>query len=147
MDCMRREISKELDGELDEAGEALLRSHLETCRDCRGFRESLLELRSLHSGLDELEPPPTLVDSVMEVLDEPAAPRWLQGWPRIVVPAAAALVIFLGVLAGGRLAELLMPVNGTNTVSVFGFEYLEEHPPGSIGELMLAESQGGVDDE
>ena len=56
MDCVRREISKELDGELDEAGKALVRDHLEKCRDCREFRQSLLELRSLHSRLDELEP-------------------------------------------------------------------------------------------
>jgi anti-sigma factor RsiW len=147
MDCMRGEISRELDGELDEAGRELLRSHIATCSDCREFRESLLELRSLHKELTELEPPRNLVTAVMDVLEEPEEQGLLQGWLRIVIPAAAALVVFLGVLAGGRLAELLMPSNGTDTASVFGLEYLEEHPPGSIGELMLAESEGGADGE
>ncbi|MCK4349827.1 MAG: hypothetical protein KAX13_03160, partial [Candidatus Krumholzibacteria bacterium] len=60
---------------------------------------------------------------------------------------AAVLVVFLGLLAGGRLAEMIGPVNGNGQTDVFGLEYLEELPPGSIGELILADSEGGNGDE
>ena len=74
-------------------------------------------------------------------------PTWTHGWLRFALPAAAAVVLFLGVLAGGNLIEVIMPSNGTDAAEVFGLEYLEEHPPGSVGELMLAEAEGGAEDE
>jgi anti-sigma factor RsiW len=147
MDCVRKNISKELDGELDDAERVYLREHLETCADCRAFRASLIELRSIHAGLEECEPPPALRAGILEALEEPAAAGWWNGWIRIAVPAAAALVVFLGVLAGGRLAELLVPSNGSDMAKAFGLEYLEEHPPGSIGELILVDARGGDGDE
>ena len=50
-------------------------------------------------------------------------------------------------MAGGNLMEMFLPSNGTDATEVFGLEYLEEHPPGSVGELMLAGVDGGVEDE
>lgn len=144
---MRRDISRELDGELEQSRAEALATHLEACEECRVYRASMQQLYSLHSGLVEAEPSSRLLPSVMSALEEQAR-RDRQGWwYRIAVPAAVALVVFLGVLAGGRIAEMAVPSNGNGQTDVFGLEYLEELPPGSIGELMLADSEGGGEDE
>ena len=144
---MRRESSRELDGELEQSRAEALATHLGTCEECRSYRESMQQLYSLHEGLVEAEPPAGLLPSVMSELEQPARRDRSGWWPRFAVPAAAALVVFLGVLAGGRLAEMASPVNGNGQTDVFGLEYLEELPPGSIGELILADSEGGNGDE
>lgn len=145
---VRREISRELDGALDEERISVFTDHLETCDDCRLFRAALAELHSLHRTAEDLDPPPSLLPSIMDAVGERGAgPAWAGGWLRFALPAAAAVVLFLGILAGGSLMKMLLPSNGTDASEVFGLEYLEEHPPGSIGELMLAGVEGGVEDE
>ena len=143
----RRDISRELDGELEPSRAEALATHLEACEDCRSYRESMQRLFSLHSGLEEAEPPSMLLPSVMSALEQPARRDRSSWWLRFAVPAAAALVVFFGLLAGGRLAEMVGPVNENGQTDLFGLEYLEELPPGSIGELILADSEGGKGDE
>jgi anti-sigma factor RsiW len=144
---MKKEISRELDGELEQPRAEALAAHLETCEDCRDYRASMQQLYFLHSGLVEVEAPFLLLPSVMSALEESARRDRSSWWLRLAVPAMVALVLFLGVLVGGRLAEMVGPVNGNGQADVFGLEYLEELPPGSIGELMLADSEGGNGDE
>ncbi len=144
---IRRAISRELDGELERSRVEDLEKHLETCDECRGYRASMQRIYSLHSRLAEAEPPSRLHGNVMSSIEEPAGRVRSNLWFRFAVPAAAALVMFLGFLAGERIAEMVGPENGNGQNDVFGLEYLEELPPGSIGELMLADSDGGESDE
>ena len=145
---VRKEISKELDGVLDKEQLSVLAGHLESCEACREFRAALTQLHSLHLTAEELDPPMSLLPSIMDAVEERGAgPAWTRGWLRFALPAAASVVLFLGILAGGILTDMLLPSNGTDAAEVFGFEYLEEHPPGSVGELMLAGVEGGVEDE
>lgn len=145
---VRKMISRELDGML--AGEDIpaVSSHLESCEACREFKAALVELHSLHRDAEAFEPPVSLLQSIMDAVEERNTGRtWTRGWLRFALPAAAAVVLFLGILAGGSLTEALRPSNGSDVAEVFGLEFLEEHPPGSVGELMLAEAEGGVGDE
>ena len=145
---VRKEISRELDGMLDERELSSLARHLESCDACREFRAVLAELHSLHRDAEVLDPPISLLTSIMDAVEERSAGRtWTHGWLRFALPAAAAVVLFLGILAGSNLTEMFLPSNGTDAAEVFGLEYLEEHPPGSVGELMLAGAEGGVEDE
>jgi predicted anti-sigma-YlaC factor YlaD len=145
---VRKEISRELDGVLDEERLSFLAGHLESCDACREFRAALARVHSLHRAEEELDPPMSLLPSIMDAVEERGAgPTWARGWLRFALPAAAAVVLFLGILAGGSLTEMLLTSNGTDVAEVFGLEYLEEHPPGSVGELMLAGVEGGVEDE
>ncbi len=145
---VRREISRELDGALDEERLSAIAGHLEGCEDCRLFRSALTELHSLHRDAEEVDPPARLRRSIMDAVEKRGAGRArIHGWLRFALPAAAAVVLFLGVLAGGSLTRLILPSNGTDASEVFGLEYLDEHPPGSVGELMLAGIEGGADDE
>mgnify|MGYP001056375631 CR=1 FL=1 len=145
---VRKWISQELDGLLSDENRSVLTVHLESCEACREFRATLAELHSLHRTAGELDPPGSLLPSIMEAVEEESAGRtWTHGWLRYALPAAAAVVLVLGIIAGGNLTDILLPSNGSDAAEVFGLEYLEEHPPGSIGELMLAETEGGADDE
>ncbi len=145
---IRKRISRELDGLLNEEDSAAVARHLESCEDCREFKAALSRLHQLHHDAEEVEPPVSLLPSIMYAVEERVkAPARASGWLRFALPAAAAVALFLGILAGGSLTELIMPGNGTDANGVLGLEYLEEHPPGSIGELMLAGVEGGVDDE
>ena len=145
---VRREISRELDGALDEGRLPALADHLDGCEDCRLFRSALMELHSLHREAGEVDPPAHLFASIMNAVEERGAGRArVHTWLRFALPAAAAVVLVLGILAGGSLTKLIMPANGTDASVVFGLEYLDELPPGSVGELMLAGVEGGADDE
>jgi len=145
---VRKEISRELDGVLDEERLSSLAGHLESCDTCREFRAVLAGLHSLHRTAEELDPPMSLLPSIMDAVEERGpGPSWAHGWLRFALPAAAAAVLFLGILAGGSLTEMILRTNGTDVAEIFGLEYLEEHPPGSVGELMLAGVEGGVEDE
>jgi len=145
---VRREISRELDGALDEERLSALADHLEGCEDCRLFRSALAQLHSLHMGEEEVDPPARLLPAILGAVEERGAGRArIRSRLGFALPAAAAVVLFLGILAGGSLTKLMPPANGTDASEVFGLEYLDEHPPGSVGELMLAGVEGGVDDE
>jgi anti-sigma factor RsiW len=145
---IRKRISRELDGLLDEEERAALAGHLEGCDDCREFRAALSRLHALHGSAEEVDPPASLLPSIMYAVEgRGQAPARASDWLRFALPAAAAVVLFLGILAGASLTELIMPSNGTDANGVLGLEYLEEHPPGSVGELMLAGVEGGVEDE
>lgn len=145
---IRKGISRELDGTLSEEELRTVESHLESCEACREFRAAFAELHSLHREAEVFDPPVSLLPSIMEAVEERSKGwTWTHGWLRFALPAAAAVVLFLGILAGGNLIEMVLPSNGTDASKVFGLEYLEEHPPGSIGELMLAEAEGGARDE
>ena len=145
---VRKEISRELDGVLNEEELSALARHLQSCDACREFSAAFAELHSLHREAEALDPPISLLPSIMDAVEEHGTGRtWTHGWLRFALPAAAAVVLFLGIMAGGSLMEMLLPSNGTDVTEVFGLEYLEEHPPGSVGELMLAGVEGGVEDE
>lgn len=145
---VRKGISRALDGLLSGEELGAVESHLESCDACREFRSALVELHSLHRDAEAFEPPVSLLQSIMDAVEERSTGRtWTHGWLRFALPAAAAIVLVLGILAGWNLMGVLMPTNGTDAAEVFGLEYLEEHPPGSVGELMLAEAEGGVEDE
>ena len=145
---IRKRISRGLDGRLGDEERAAVARHLEGCDECREFEAALYRLHALHRNAEEVEPPASLLPSIMYAVEERGkAPARMSGWLRFALPVAAAVVLFLGILAGASLTELIMPSNGTDGNGVFGLEYLEEHPPGSLGELMLAEVEGGVDDE
>lgn len=145
---IRKRISRGLDGLLDDEERAAVAGHLESCDGCREFESALTQLHALHRSTGEVEPPATLLPSIMyEVEERSGARARMSGWLRFALPAAAAVVLFLGILAGVSLTELIVPSNGMDANGVLGLEYLDEHPPGSLGELMLAGVEGGVDDE
>ncbi len=145
---IRKRISRELDGVLNEEERSAVAGHLESCDDCREFKTALSRLHTMHGNAEEVEPPASLLPSIMYAVEERGkAPARASGWLRFALPAAAAVVLVLGILAGGSLTELIVPSNGTDGNGVLGLEYLEEHPPGSVGELMLAGLEGGVEDE
>jgi predicted anti-sigma-YlaC factor YlaD len=143
----RKDISRGLDGELAQSGSEGLAGHLAVCEECRAYRSLMSRLFSVHSDFEEIDPPAGLVPSVMSAIEDRDRRGRQTWWFRFAVPAAAATVVFLGVLAGGRLAEMAGPANGNGQTDVFGLEYLEELPPGSIGDMMLADSEGGNGDE
>jgi predicted anti-sigma-YlaC factor YlaD len=145
---IRKRISRELDGVLKEEELSAVTGHLEVCDSCREFRAALSRLHALHRNAEEMDPPASLFPSIMFAVEERGqAPARAGGWLRFALPAAAAVVLFLGILAGGNLTELILPSNGADANGVLGLEYLGEHPPGSVGELMLAEAEGGGEDE
>ena len=92
-------ISLRLDGALDEEGEAALRAHLETCRECR---ELLALLTGVHDALNiEKDPPEALLRGVMEGVEraertrKTVKMRWTGIAAGALAAAAALAVAFL----------------------------------------------------
>ena len=67
---VRKEISRELDGILDGERLSALAGHLESCDACREFGAALVELHSLHRTVEELDPPISLLPSIMDVVEK-----------------------------------------------------------------------------
>jgi hypothetical protein len=106
--------------------------------------EELDILTRIHSGLPELEPPPGLTDRIMsaaEAYDRRAGWLW-----RVLVPAAAALFILLGVRIGTQIMDAWFTEPQIDQAEVTGLEYLADCPPDSFGEVMDIASKGGDDE-
>ncbi len=146
MDCnrFRLMLSRELDGELDARGQDELQRHLGECPECRGYRLVLLETAACHRELPEAGPPPAILAAVMAEIEgrNRDAAAW---WYRIAVPAAAVLIMLLGLGAGVSLNEAMLAENGNGVEEVLGLEQLDDYPPGSFGEILVAATEGGDD--
>ncbi len=149
MDCSnyRTMISRELDGEIEREEREALDRHVETCPDCREFRAALIETFTIHRQLGEVEPPATILPAVLAEVERPERVGWFRGWLRVAVPAAAALVMLLGFQIGDLLTETLASGDMNEQAEVLELDYLDEYPPGSLGDALALAVEGGEDDE
>ncbi len=96
----------------------------------------------IHSGLPRLEPAADLTDRIMAGIE--AAETGRSGWMwRILVPAAAALFVLLGIRIGTQIMDAWFVDPEVRHAEVTGLEYLEAYPPDSFGEVMDLASRGG----
>ncbi len=148
MDCrdFRKMLSREIDGEIDHADEASLAAHLEVCESCRRAHAAMREATRLHRGLAQLAPPRTLVTDVMAGIGERERRGRLTGFFRIALPIAAAAVLVLGVYTGIFLGDLVRKPVINGDLAVLELEYLDEFPPGSAGDVIMAAMEGGDDE-
>lgn len=148
MDCrrFRTMISRELDGALDGAGREELDAHLASCEGCRRFKELSLAGLSAHRSASAAEPPPSLLPSILAAVE--AAPRrdGMRGWLGIAVPVAAAAAAVVGIWMGGLMRETYSPAEAGGRMDVLELTYLDEYPPGSMGDILMASNGGGGDE-
>ncbi len=147
MDCrrFRTMVSRELDGALDGAGRRELDAHLASCEGCRRFRELSLAGLAMHRSAGDAAPPPSLLPAILAAIEAAPRRRWTSGWLRLAVPAAAAAAI-VGVWIGGLMREAYVPAGAGNRADVLELTYLDEYPPGSMGDILMASNGGGGDE-
>jgi len=99
----------------------------------------------IHSGLPRLEPPAGLLDSIMLRVEQEQSGRtgWL--W-KIIVPAAAAMFVLIGVSIGSRIHDTFFRKEEVRTAEAMGLEYLADYPPDSFGHTMELAARGGEDE-
>jgi hypothetical protein len=108
-------------------------------------RKDFNMLTRIHSGLPELEPAPDLTDRIMAGVE--AARSGRTGWMwRVLVPAAAAVFVLLGIRIGTQIMDAWFEEPEIRHAEVTGLEYLEAYPPDSFGEVMDLASRGGEDE-
>ncbi|MBN1886192.1 MAG: zf-HC2 domain-containing protein [Candidatus Krumholzibacteriota bacterium] len=148
MDCTdyRMMVTMREDGELGPDRLAMLDAHLSVCGACRVFEAAVRETTALHASLVEMAPPPSILEGVIAEVGRPARAGLFAGWRRFAVPAAAIFVLVAGVIAGGQIGRTTLGADGDADAS-FGLEYLEEYPPGSVGDLVVSYLEGGETDE
>jgi len=149
MDCrkVRRMVSRELDGALDGAGREDLDRHLASCAGCRRFRDLSLAGLSVHSSVTEVDPPSSLLPSILAAVEVGPRWGWMHGWLRVAVPTAAAAVVVFGVWIGGFMHESYVPASAGNQTDVLELTYLDEYPPGSLGDILMTSNGGGEDEQ
>jgi predicted anti-sigma-YlaC factor YlaD len=140
----RMMISKGFDGEIEDSERQALERHLYACEDCRLFKESLIQILLIHRELVEVQPPHSLLSAVIAAVEKPRSK--VQGWINIAVPVAAALIMLLGYLAGDFLAESFVPAGVEDQAELLELDYLEEYPPGSMGDVLMAAMEEGRDE-
>jgi hypothetical protein len=59
------------------------------------------------------------------------------------VPAAAAAAAVLGIWIGGLIRESYTPKSVESRADVLELKYLDEFPPGSLSEVLMASNEGG----
>jgi hypothetical protein len=149
MDCrkFRKMVSRELDGALDGTGRGDLESHLASCAGCRRFRDLSLAGLSMHRSAREADPPPSLLPSILAAVEVGPRRGWMSGWLRIAVPAAAAAAAVVGIWMGGLMHERYAPETAGNQTDVLELTYLDEYPPGSMGDILTTSNGGGGDEQ
>lgn len=149
MDCrkFRTMVSRELDGALDGAGRGDLDSHLASCAGCRRFRDLSLAGLSIHRSVGETDPPPSLFPSILAAVEVGPRWGWIHGWLKVAVPAAAATAAVFGVWVGGLMHESYVPATVESQTDVLELTYLDEYPPGSLGDILMTSNGGGGDEQ
>jgi anti-sigma factor RsiW len=148
MDCReyRRLASQEADGALDAAGHERLELHTASCAACARFREVTRAAVSIHRSIPDVAPPGTLVSRIVAAATAERSRPGLSVWIRVALPAAAAATAVLGIWIGGMLTERLASADMQSQADVLELQYLNEYPPGSVGELLMASNGGGADE-
>ena len=149
MDCrnFRTKVSRELDGLLDGADRKDLDAHLASCAGCRRFRDLSLAGLSMHRSVREADPPPSLLPSILAAVEVGPRWEWMHGWLRVAVPAAVAAAVVVGVWIGGLMRESYAPASVGNQMDVLELTYLDEYPPGSLGDILMTSNGGGGDEQ
>lgn len=125
----RASISADLDGELSEVEEAMLRRHLRQCSSCSAFR---VESRAFTDALRHVE---------LEVYSVGFSPvtarrRW-PGQVRRVIPAVAAAVLFVTV--GGTLGRMVGERNQAEPATALAnVRSISSSPPRASGTFVAA---------
>jgi predicted anti-sigma-YlaC factor YlaD len=145
MECpeCRKLLSRGIDGAIDEADVRRIDRHLESCTQCVRFRDTLRAAASIHRRIREIEPPPRLAPSIMAAVAIDRREAWPRGWLRIAVPAAATAAAVLGIWLGGLLTERFIAASSPREADPLELQYLDEYPPGSLGEVLMASAEGG----
>ena len=145
MECreFRKMISRRIDGAVASADCGELDLHLGSCARCRGFAEVSLAGLAIHRSVTDVDPPRSLVPSIMAALEARPGTGWGRGWLRFAVPAAAAAAAVLGIWIGGLIRESYTPKSVESRADVLELKYLDEFPPGSLSEVLMASNEGG----
>jgi len=148
MDCrkFRNMVSRELDGELEEAVREGLDAHLASCAGCRRFREISLAGLSIHRAARDADPPASLLPSILAAVEVESRRSPMPGWLRLAVPAAAAAAAVTGIWMGGLMHESYTPKSAASGADALELAYLDEFPPGSMGDILVDASEGGEDE-
>ncbi len=105
-------------------------------------RKEIEIINRIHSGLPRLEPAPDLVDRIMAGIK--AAETGRTGWMwRMLVPAAAALFVLLGIRIGTQLIDTYFEEAEVKHAEVTGLEHFDDYPPFSVGEAIELAAKGG----
>ena len=105
MNCkeVRNQIGELLDGELDEASAKSVQEHLESCEDCRQYREQIVQPQAMLRSVSCVKPPEGLAEKIIGRLGEDVGGgNWIETdeWCRRLVGFAAAALLVFGLLAG-----------------------------------------------
>ncbi len=149
MDCsdFRKMASKKLDGVLGEEDIAELESHISECADCGSFMKLIVEAALIHREMTEIEPPAGLRGAVMASIEGKEAQERFGGRYKIAVSAAAVLILLAGIGTGNFIKEAFTPADLNSHVEQLELEYLDEYPPNSLGEVLMALSGENSDEQ
>jgi hypothetical protein len=79
----------------------------------------------------------------MAAVDASPRKEWRGGWLRLTVSAGAAAAVVLGIWIGGLIRESYTVKSVESRTDVLELKYLDELPPGSISEILMASNEGG----
>lgn len=144
MECreFRKMVSRRIDGAIENAECSELDRHLDSCARCRRFAELLLSGLAIHRSATDVDPPRSRVPSIMAAVEARTGTGRMRGWLRFAVPAAAAAAAVLGVWIGGLIRESYAPKSVESRADVLELKYLDEFPPGSLSDILMASNDG-----
>ena len=148
MDCndFEKLTGRVLDGEASQEEATALEAHAVSCESCGVLIGDLSALGRVHSRLPELEPSGGLTDRIMAGIERFETGRTGWRW-RVLVPAAAAVFVLLGIRIGTQIMDSWFEEDTVvQHAEVTGLEYLEIYPPDSFGEAMELAAKGENDE-
>ena len=147
MDCndFDKLVGRVLDGEAAPEEATALEEHAASCESCSVLIDDISAFGRLHSGLPELEPSAGLTDRIMAGIESLETGR--TGWIwRVLVPAAAAIFVLLGIRIGTQITDAWFEEAEVQHAEVTGLEHLADYPPYSVGDAIELAVKGGDDE-
>ncbi|MCA1961178.1 MAG: zf-HC2 domain-containing protein [Desulfomonile sp.] len=121
MNCehYRKQLSRQVDIDLDRALTEELEKHLAACPECRSFRDGVKALNREFHTVGRTQPPVGLAERVKERVDRQRRRDrvLLPAWTRVPLVAMITLAaVGLGNLAGRSISSMLIPDRSEDAV-------------------------------
>lgn len=148
MECekCRRMISRELDGAAAAFEKAEVERHIASCNSCASFLRTSRAAFAVHRSFAEVAPPISLLPSILAAVEARPKAGFIPGRLRFAMSAAAIAAAVLGFWIGGMVHESYVPKSTASAEDILGLDYLDEYPPGSFGNILMASNRGGEDE-
>ena len=142
---IRRKLVAYIDGELDKEQELLVKRHLLKCAKCKKEADLLNKTSYILKSERRLVPSEEFEANLWRRIrfaeKRETAPHFLRRVAYLILPAAVAAALIIGVMIGNLVGKVIPPQNVNleeEYLSSIGLDSFQDFPPGSLPQIYFS---------